>query len=36
MYSLLILADTYLHSWQVIEKILESEEAKDMVLDIGM
>ncbi|KAL0077567.1 hypothetical protein J3Q64DRAFT_1768272 [Phycomyces blakesleeanus] len=28
--------DTYLHSWEVLASILQSEEAKDMILDIGM
>ncbi|KAI9307602.1 hypothetical protein BJ944DRAFT_237726 [Cunninghamella echinulata] len=28
--------DTYLHSWEVLAAILQSEEAKDMILDIGM
>ncbi|KAI8100054.1 uncharacterized protein BX664DRAFT_322756 [Halteromyces radiatus] len=28
--------DTYLHSWEVLASILKSEEAKDMILDIGM
>ncbi|CAG8570533.1 13510_t:CDS:10 [Cetraspora pellucida] len=28
--------DTYLHSWEMLGKILEFEEAKDMLLDIGM
>ncbi|KAI7899195.1 uncharacterized protein BX663DRAFT_538097 [Cokeromyces recurvatus] len=28
--------DTYLHSWEVLAEILKSEEAKDMILDIGM
>ncbi|KAI9270615.1 hypothetical protein BDA99DRAFT_502273 [Phascolomyces articulosus] len=29
-------SDTYLHSWEVLAEILKSEEAKDMILDIGM
>ncbi|KAH9951184.1 glutamine-dependent NAD(+) synthetase with GAT domain-containing protein [Amylocystis lapponica] len=28
--------DTALHSWEVLAKILQSEEAKDIVCDIGM
>ncbi|CAG8460443.1 9537_t:CDS:10 [Cetraspora pellucida] len=28
--------DTYLHSWEMLGKILEFEEARDMLLDIGM
>ncbi|KAF0524580.1 glutamine-dependent NAD synthetase with GAT domain-containing protein [Gigaspora margarita] len=28
--------DTYLHSWEMLGKILQFEEAKDMLLDIGM
>ncbi|KAI8336571.1 hypothetical protein BC941DRAFT_494830 [Chlamydoabsidia padenii] len=28
--------DTYLHSWEVLASILQSEEAKDMILDVGM
>lgn len=28
--------DTYLHSWEVLAEILKSDEAKDMILDIGM
>ncbi|OWZ68719.1 NAD+ synthetase [Cryptococcus neoformans] len=28
--------DTMLHSWEVLAKILQSEEAKDIVCDIGM
>ncbi|KAI7864658.1 glutamine-dependent NAD(+) synthetase with GAT domain-containing protein [Spinellus fusiger] len=29
-------SDTYLHAWEVLAAILQSEEAKDMVLDIGI
>lgn len=28
--------DTYLHSWEVLAEIIKSDEAKDMILDIGM
>ncbi|BGP56681.1 hypothetical protein JCM8202_001299 [Rhodotorula sphaerocarpa] len=28
--------DTHLHSWQVLVKILECEDAKDMLVDVGM
>ncbi|CAG8450327.1 7364_t:CDS:10 [Ambispora leptoticha] len=28
--------DTYLHSWEVLGKILESDDTKDILLDIGM
>jgi NAD+ synthase (glutamine-hydrolysing) len=28
--------DTVMHSWEVLSKILHSEEAKDIVCDIGM
>ncbi|KAI9315128.1 hypothetical protein BX666DRAFT_359234 [Dichotomocladium elegans] len=28
--------DTYLHSWEVLATIIQSEEAKNMILDIGM
>ncbi|KAI8975354.1 hypothetical protein BDF20DRAFT_878131 [Mycotypha africana] len=28
--------DTYLHAWEVLAEIIQSEEAKDMILDIGM
>ncbi|GAA5933695.1 glutamine-dependent NAD(+) synthetase [Sporobolomyces koalae] len=28
--------DTHLHSWQVLVKILESEDATDMLVDVGM
>lgn len=28
--------DTILHSWEVLAEILQSEEAKDIVCDIGM
>ncbi|KAI8379492.1 uncharacterized protein BYT42DRAFT_545837 [Radiomyces spectabilis] len=28
--------DTYLHAWEVLAAIITSEEAKDMILDIGM
>ncbi len=31
-----ILGDTVLHSWEVLAKILQSEEAKGIVCDIGM
>ena len=27
--------DTHLHSWQVLVKILESEDAMGMVVDVG-
>lgn len=30
------IGDTYLHSWEVLAEILKSDEAKDMILDIGM
>jgi NAD+ synthase (glutamine-hydrolysing) len=30
------LGDTYLHSWEMMSKILQSEEAKNILLDIGM
>jgi hypothetical protein len=32
----IIIGDTYLHSWEVLAEIIKSEEAKDMILDIGM
>lgn len=28
--------DTILHSWEILGKILQSEEAMDIVCDIGM
>ncbi|CAO0790766.1 unnamed protein product [Mucor circinelloides] len=28
--------DTYLHSWEVLAEIIKCDEAKDMILDIGM
>jgi len=28
--------DTHLHSWQVLVKILESEDAMGMLVDVGM
>ncbi|ORY63664.1 glutamine-dependent NAD synthetase with GAT domain-containing protein [Leucosporidium creatinivorum] len=28
--------DTHLHAWEVLAKIIESEEAQDMVVDVGM
>ncbi|KAI8084031.1 uncharacterized protein B0P05DRAFT_535923 [Gilbertella persicaria] len=28
--------DTYLHAWEVLAEILKSDEAKNMILDIGM
>lgn len=31
-----ILGDTGLHSWEVLADILKSEEARDIVCDIGM
>jgi hypothetical protein len=30
------IGDTYLHAWEVLAEILKSDEAKDMILDIGM
>jgi hypothetical protein len=30
------LGDTYLHSWEVMTKILQFEEAKNILIDIGM
>ncbi|KAG0167386.1 glutamine-dependent NAD(+) synthetase [Apophysomyces sp. BC1034] len=35
-YDHFLEGDTYLHSWEVLASILKSEEAKDIVLDIGM
>ncbi|KAI8072698.1 hypothetical protein BC940DRAFT_339223 [Gongronella butleri] len=29
-------SDTYFHAWEVLAAILQSDEAKDMILDIGM
>lgn len=34
--ELTLLGDTMLHSWEVLAKILQSEEAKGIVCDIGM
>jgi hypothetical protein len=31
-----VTGDTILHSWEVLAEILQSEEAKDIVCDIGM
>lgn len=28
--------DTHLHAWQVLVKILECEDAEDMIVDVGM
>lgn len=30
------LGDTYLHSWEMMGKILQFDEAKNILLDIGM
>ncbi|KAF7731462.1 glutamine-dependent NAD(+) synthetase [Apophysomyces ossiformis] len=35
-YDHFLEGDTYLHSWEVLAEILKSDEAKDMILDIGM
>ncbi|KAI9488637.1 hypothetical protein BDB00DRAFT_877212 [Zychaea mexicana] len=35
-YDHFLESDTYLHSWEVLAEILKSEEAKDVILDIGM
>lgn len=32
----LLLGDTVLHSWEVLAKILSSEEATGIICDIGM
>lgn len=34
--QLIFLGDTVLHSWEVLAKILVSEEAMGIVCDIGM
>lgn len=35
-YLLAYVGDTYLHSWEVLAEIIKCDEAKDMILDIGM
>jgi NAD+ synthase (glutamine-hydrolysing) len=34
--ALTSLGDTVLHSWEVLVKILQSEEAQGIICDIGM
>lgn len=34
--ALTLLGDTYLHSWEMLVRILTHEDCQDILLDIGM
>jgi len=35
-YYFINIGDTYLHSWEILAKIMKSDEAQNILVDIGM